>query len=173
MSLIHELADVGSTLARTDTGAGLFTDVTDSPWPIFCGSVTSHRRAAVALGCPQDEIIDVMAHVLEPENGIAPVRLEGPAADGVGWKANSITGDEVESFAVEKDWNPFSVTAERDVQAGVVFAGYGIDAAGRNWNDYDGLDVKGKVVLVMRKSPGWRDQRHATFVRKLQVAAAA
>jgi len=91
VSLVHELADVGSTLARTDTGAGLFSNVTDSPWPIFCGSVTSHRRAAVALGCEQDEIIDVMAHVLEPENGIAPVRVE--KAD---WQANSVTGDDVD-----------------------------------------------------------------------------
>lgn len=91
VSLVHELADVGSTLARTDTGAGLFSNVTGSPWPIFCGSVTSHRRAAVALGCEQDEIIDVMAHVLEVENGIAPVRVETAA-----WQANSVTGDDVD-----------------------------------------------------------------------------
>jgi Zn-dependent M28 family amino/carboxypeptidase len=37
----------------------------------------------------------------------------------------------------------------------VVFAGYGIVAPEYNWNDYAGLDVKGKVVLVFVNDPGF------------------
>ena len=37
----------------------------------------------------------------------------------------------------------------------VVFAGYGVVAPEHNWNDYEGLDVKGKVVLVMVNDPGF------------------
>jgi Zn-dependent M28 family amino/carboxypeptidase len=37
----------------------------------------------------------------------------------------------------------------------VVFAGYGVVAPEYNWNDYEGLDVKGKVVLVMVNDPGF------------------
>jgi Zn-dependent M28 family amino/carboxypeptidase len=37
--------------------------------------------------------------------------------------------------------------------AGLVFAGYGIDAPERNWNDYGNLDVRGKVVIVMAGEP--------------------
>lgn len=37
----------------------------------------------------------------------------------------------------------------------VVFAGFGIVAPEYNWNDYDGCDVKGKVVLVMVNDPGY------------------
>lgn len=37
----------------------------------------------------------------------------------------------------------------------VVFAGYGVVAPEYNWNDYAGLDVKGKVVLVMVNDPGF------------------
>lgn len=37
----------------------------------------------------------------------------------------------------------------------VIFAGYGIAAPEYNWNDYAGLDVKGKVVLVMANDPGF------------------
>ena len=92
VSLEHELADVAATLARNDVGAGLFEDVTGSPWPVFCGSVTSHRRAAVALGCAPDEVIDVMEHVLEPANGFAPVRVESAA-----WHDNHVEGDQVDS----------------------------------------------------------------------------
>jgi Zn-dependent M28 family amino/carboxypeptidase len=37
----------------------------------------------------------------------------------------------------------------------LVFAGYGVVAPEYNWNDYAGLDVKGKVVLVMVNDPGF------------------
>jgi Zn-dependent M28 family amino/carboxypeptidase len=37
----------------------------------------------------------------------------------------------------------------------LVFAGYGVVAPEYNWNDYEGIDVKGKVVMVMVNDPGW------------------
>ncbi len=37
----------------------------------------------------------------------------------------------------------------------VVFAGYGVVAPEYNWNDYAGLDVKGKIVLVLVNDPGF------------------
>jgi len=43
----------------------------------------------------------------------------------------------------------------------VCFAGYGMVAADAKWDDYAGLDVVGKVVVVFDASPVWRDRRHA------------
>ncbi len=37
----------------------------------------------------------------------------------------------------------------------IIFAGYGVVAPEYNWNDYAGIDVKGKVVLVMVNDPGF------------------
>lgn len=37
----------------------------------------------------------------------------------------------------------------------MVFAGYGIVAPEYNWNDYEGLDVKGKTVVVLVNDPGF------------------
>ncbi|MBO9683791.1 MAG: M28 family peptidase [Flavisolibacter sp.] len=37
----------------------------------------------------------------------------------------------------------------------LVFAGYGVNAPERGWNDYEGLDVKGKVVMVLVNDPGY------------------
>ena len=37
----------------------------------------------------------------------------------------------------------------------LVFAGYGVVAPEYNWNDYAGLNVKGKVVLVLVNDPGF------------------
>lgn len=56
------------------------------------------------------------------------------------------------------------VAASRRIQdrinidnAEIVFAGYGIVAPEFGWNDYAGLDVKGKVVLVLVNDPGFFD----------------
>ena len=85
--LVHELADVAATLARSGGPAPLFENVTGSPWPIFCSGVANQKRAAIALGCAEDGIIDYMEHVLDPRNGIAPVRVETAV-----WQANVHTG---------------------------------------------------------------------------------
>ena len=37
----------------------------------------------------------------------------------------------------------------------LVFAGYGVVAPEQKWNDYEGLDVKGKVVMFMVNDPGF------------------
>lgn len=43
------------------------------------------------------------------------------------------------------------------VQAGIVFVGYGIVAPEYQWNDYQGIDVKDKIVLLLVNDPGLRD----------------
>lgn len=40
----------------------------------------------------------------------------------------------------------------------VVFAGFGIVAPEFHWNDYEGLDVKGKTVVVLVNDPGFYDK---------------
>ena len=40
-----------------------------------------------------------------------------------------------------------------DVDAPIVWMGYGIDAPEFNWNDYKGVDVKGKVLLMLVNDP--------------------
>lgn len=37
----------------------------------------------------------------------------------------------------------------------LVFVGYGVDAPERGWNDYAGLDVKGKTVVMLVNDPGF------------------
>ena len=37
--------------------------------------------------------------------------------------------------------------------APVVFAGYGVDAPERNWDDFKGLDLRGKILLVIVNDP--------------------
>jgi hypothetical protein len=48
----------------------------------------------------------------------------------------------------------------------VVFAGYGVIAPEHNWNDYAGLDVKGKVVMVLVNDPGFASGDSTSFKGK-------
>ena len=54
-------------------------------------------------------------------------------------------------------WTERPGTAVSLEKSDVVFAGFGIVAPEYNWNDYAGLDVKGKTVLVMVNDPGYYD----------------
>lgn len=46
-----------------------------------------------------------------------------------------------------------------DIDAPIVFAGYGIDAPEYGWNDFEGVDVKGKVLLVFVNEPPSQDEK--------------
>jgi Zn-dependent M28 family amino/carboxypeptidase len=43
--------------------------------------------------------------------------------------------------------------AESDVDAEIVYVGYGIEAPEYNWDDYKGVDVRGKVLLMLVNEP--------------------
>lgn len=45
----------------------------------------------------------------------------------------------------------------------LVFAGYGVVAPEYGWNDYEGLDVKGKTVLVLVNDPGFASSDSTLF----------
>ena len=71
-----------------------------------------------------------------------------------------------------------SISRETGPLAGaVVFAGYGITAPEYSYDDYAGLDVKGKIVLVLRHEPQESDAKSVfegkTFTQHAQFAAKA
>ncbi|MFZ5656735.1 MAG: M28 family metallopeptidase [Pseudomonadota bacterium] len=45
----------------------------------------------------------------------------------------------------------------------LVFVGYGVNAPERGWNDYAGLDVRGKTVVILVNDPGFHTQDAALF----------
>ncbi|MGB8259939.1 MAG: M28 family peptidase [Terracidiphilus sp.] len=76
------------------------------------------------------------------------------------------------TLALKQDWVPFSFSASATAKAGLVFAGYGITAEDRKYDDYAGLDAKGKIVVVLRGEPAAFEKNntepsaHAQFVTK-------
>lgn len=78
------------------------------------------------------------------------------------------------------DFRPFPFSAQGEKSAPVVFAGYGITAPEYGYDDYQGLEVRGKFVLLLRHEPGNGDARsrfagsiyskHSYFLNKAQNA---
>ena len=58
-------------------------------------------------------------------------------------------------YIVDEDFAPFPFSANTFLESEVVFAGYGfeMDRAELKWNDYAGMDVAGKWVMVLRGNP--------------------
>ncbi|HSQ74303.1 MAG TPA: M28 family peptidase [Bacteroidota bacterium] len=76
------------------------------------------------------------------------------------------TPGRIERFALKEDFVPFDMTADRSVTGDLVFAGYGIVAPEYGYDDYAGLDVRGKIVVVLRHEPGEDDSLSVFMGRK-------
>lgn len=99
----------------------------------------------------------------------------------------ALTGPEGKTIAFElgKDANVCSFGGAGEFKGEIVFAGYGINAKEANYSDFEGVDVKGKVVVIMRKNPqhenpknpfgggGRGISRHADLNAKMAACKAA
>src|SRR5579871_748021 len=59
----------------------------------------------------------------------------------------------------QQDFIPLNLSSAGDVSGDVVFAGFGITAPEYNYDDYAGIDVKDKIVVVMRHEPQEFDEK--------------
>jgi hypothetical protein len=82
-----------------------------------------------------------------------------------------------QSLEEGRDYQPFTFSTNGKFTGSVVFAGYGITAKEYHYDDYAGMDVTGKIVLILRHEPQEDDARsvfdgkkltsHATFIDKM------
>lgn len=97
---------------------------------------------------------------LTPGNGdsylqaVPMVNIEATAAPQMEVKSpnGNLVLKAFDDYVIWTDKTDSSISLENTP---VIFAGYGVVAPENNWNDYAGLDVKGKVVLVMVNDPGF------------------
>ncbi|HSF57836.1 MAG TPA: M20/M25/M40 family metallo-hydrolase [Candidatus Binatia bacterium] len=60
---------------------------------------------------------------------------------------------------LNEDWVPLGLSGSGRAEGDIVFAGYGITAKEYGYDDYAGIDAKGKVVLVLRYEPPPKDEK--------------
>ncbi len=109
------------------------------------------------LGSPEHNRLEILG----PQGtagGIPPVRME---------------------FKVGVDFNPLALGGSGKFDLPLVFVGYGISAKAEKYDDYAGIDVKDKAVIILRHQPqrsnphglfGNQDATYAAFSRKVANA---
>jgi len=88
----------------------------------------------------------------------------------------TLNGGAKTSLPLSQDFVPFNSSGNGKASGEVVFAGYGITAPEYGYDDYAGIDVKGKIVLLLRHEPQEFDDKsrfggkgltnHAMFTTK-------
>ena len=84
---------------------------------------------------------------LQPFTVITGAQLKGKNSFAV------LTGDRKMELKAKQDFVPFSFSASGSAHGSLVFAGYGISADEFHYDDYAGIDVKDKIVVVLRYEP--------------------
>ena len=75
-------------------------------------------------------------------------------ATGVAIKSpTALALDNAPPLALHDDWTPLGLSTSGTIEGEVIFTGYGISATDYGYDDYSGVDVKGKIVLVLRYEP--------------------
>jgi len=71
-------------------------------------------------------------------------------------ESNSLTfnvAGKLAPMSVDRDFRPLGFALNESFEGSVVFVGYGISDTAKKYDDYSGVDVKGKAVLVLRNAP--------------------
>ncbi|MDQ6708274.1 MAG: M28 family peptidase, partial [Acidobacteriota bacterium] len=63
------------------------------------------------------------------------------------------------TLKIQRDFLPFNFSSRGKLSGNVVFAGYGITAPEYRYDDYTGIDAKGKFVLILRHEPQEYDEK--------------
>jgi hypothetical protein len=90
------------------------------------------------------------AYGLEPVNG-SYFHQYNLRRDNLG--DNNRLSVDGKKFELKKDFVPFEFSASGTVRGEVVFVGYGLSRPGQNFDEYAGLDVRGKIVLAIFGEP--------------------
>lgn len=166
-----------SLQATADTPKGSFEQVyqridsqTLSDYTRILSSDEFEGRLPTTLG--EERTVDFLVKEfkkmgLQPGNGdsyLQPVQLLEITADPeVSLKLGSQTLAYKENMVVATKHEKEHVSLK---DSELVFVGYGVNAPEYAWNDYEGLDVKGKTVVMLVNDPGFENPTSGKFQGK-------
>jgi len=92
-----------------------------------------------------------------------PLRAVRPEESGSSMTV--IRNGKEDALAYKKDFQIFSDSrrTESSVEAPVVYVGFGVTAPELNYDDYKGLDVKGKIVALVFEAPNFESSLRAHY----------
>jgi Zn-dependent M28 family amino/carboxypeptidase len=125
--------------------------------------LASDELAGRFPGTHGDSLAEQYAIKLFTEDGLVPIGDDGyrekfdfisqiKAGNDNSFSAE--IGDDEFDYKPGHDFYPVGYSATGEVEGDLVFIGYGINAADQKYDDFKGVDLKGKIAVVMRYSPG-------------------
>lgn len=191
---------LGTSLAGCGTGFPTEEAITAADARFHVASLTTEAMDGRRTGTPGERLAtqyaaDVFASLgLKPagENGTYFQEFEAGATTELDPSAvlTVEAGGVNSNLKTGTDWQPMGITKLGEIApAPVVFVGYGVQAeattnadpakAREAYKSYEGADVKGKWVIVLRylpeslKSQGQKYTSHSSLTRKINTAATA
>lgn len=177
----------GWTLAAAWLSAALAAEIPAGPYAQHVRYLASEQMKGRATGSPELKAAADYIAAQFASFGVQPV----PGSTGYLQEFMAVTGarpgennrleatqnGRTETLGINAGFIPLSFSSSGSATSvPVVFAGYGITAPDYNYDDYAGLDVKDKFVLIFRHEPqendpssvfqGRQTTSHATFVNK-------
>ena len=169
----------------TRSGAlGLFTSLcllfAFSAWPLEIPSVTSsvdvlktHTRFLASdklmgrgidtpgIRLARDYIVGEFAELgLQPGGDKGSYLQSFEVTTGVRVRQpTSLTLGNQPALTLNQAWTPLGFSASKKIEGQVVFAGYGITVKEYGYDDYQGIDAQGKIVILLRYEPPPKNDR--------------
>jgi len=95
------------------------------------------QQLEVPIGYELGEKNEVYFNVIIPKPGV-PIEMSRPMR---------------KSWDLTSDWLPLSISDDGELEAPLAFCGFGISSKDLKYDDYEGIDVKDKIVIILTHSP--------------------
>jgi len=123
------------------------------------GRATGSPELEKAAGFIRDQFRSMNLQPLADGSYFQDFEVTTSARLGPRNQLNYAIGHKKEKLKNQQDFIPLNLSSAGKISGGVVFAGYGITAPEYNYDDYAGLDVKDKIVVVLRHEPQEFDEK--------------
>ncbi len=150
--------------SRTDRARSIDQGLDSLSIDTFLGHMTALSSDAMAGRRPGTAGYDSAAAYLVRESqvlGLEPGGMSGTYLQPIDFRRATVepssaeftVSDRTLVYGSDYTLSPRTTHAGVDVQAPMVFAGFGISAPGLGYDDFEGLDVVGKLVVVLSGAP--------------------
>jgi aminopeptidase YwaD len=126
-------------------------------------TLTSDEFGGRRPGTPGDEITQQYISNVFKQSGLKPIGDDGTYLQHFTFLSNVkigennklvvTIGDKTLPLKFNDDFRPMGFSQDTSVSGPMAFVGYGISTDSMNYDDYKGIDVKGKIVVMLRYSP--------------------
>ena len=135
------------------------------------GRATGSPELEKAAGYIRDKFRSLKLEPVDGDSYYQPFEVTTSARLGSQNELSYSNNGQREKLRFNQDFVPFNLSSAGKVSGEVVFAGFGITAPEYNYDDYAGLDVKDKIVVILRHEPQEFDEK-SVFEGKVYTAHA-